>query len=126
MHHSDNKYVCVSIPVCDWRLICTNFNDLRSYEHDAMAISILRLRISTGNNNTSMRISILSQLIIHAPNVSILYVRRVYHLIGDMWLQHNRDYEVICVIRDIHPCAIQFTRYEQSLSIFLSLDFIWV
>ena len=121
-----NRYACISIPIFDLRLIRANFSDLRLYEHEAMAISVLRFSSHTVNNNTVIGISIISQVIIYFRDISIFYVRRVYYLIWYMWLQHNRDYELICVICDIQSCSFQFTRYAQIIFIFLYLEFVWV
>ena len=118
MQNSENRYACIFILICDWRLICANFNNLRSHEHDTIAIFILWLRICTGNKNTVICIWICLQVIRHAPDISILYVRRVHNWIQGMWLKHNRKYKVICVIHNIQTCAVQFTRYAQSLQYF--------
>ena len=83
-------------------------------------------RSHTGNNNTVIRISIRSQVKVHAPNISILYVRHIYDWIWYMWIQRNCYYEVICLIRDIQPCADQFTRYAQILLMFHYLELVWL
>ena len=61
-----------------------NLNILWSYEHCNVAISAVQLRSHMGNKNTVIHISIHSQIISHANNISILYVRRVYDWIRDM------------------------------------------
>ena len=120
---SSNRYTSISIPICAWQIICKNFNCLRSYEHNDMAISVLLLMIHTGNNSTVICISNWLQVIIHLRDIFIFYERRVYGWILDMWLQHNSGYKVICLIRDIYPWVIQFTWYAQILSIFIYLYF---
>ena len=74
-----NGYVCISIPICDWRLICANSKYLRLYNHNAMDISVLWLRSNTGNKNTVIHIWTHSRVIKHTRNISILYARRVYN-----------------------------------------------
>ena len=108
---SSNSYVCISIPIWNWQLICEMFNDLLSYKNNAMAISVLWLRIHTGNKNTVIQISTGLQVLIHTRNIFILYARHFYNWIRDIWLKQSCDYKVICFIRDIQTWYIQFTRY---------------
>ena len=110
----------------NWLIIRANLNDLRPYKHNAVSASFLRFRIHMGNKNSIISISTRSQVIIHMRNTSILYARRVYNWIWDMWLQCSRYYKVICAIHNIQTWAIQFTRYAQILLVFLYPYFLWV
>ena len=87
-----NRYVYIYIPIYNWQLTLTNFNDFLFYDHKAMDISILQLRSHTGNNNTVVCISTCSQVISHTHNISIIYVRHAYNWIKYMWIQHSRNY----------------------------------
>ena len=123
---SNNRYMCISIPMWDWQLIRDNFNDLWSYERNAMEWYVLRLKSHTGNKNTAIHIPTSLKVIIHVRDISILYVRRIYDWIREMWLKHSRSYNVIYVVCCIQPWNINFTWYAQSLSVFFSLELVWV
>ena len=72
-------YICISFPICDLQPIRVEFNNLRSYEHKDMDVSVLQMRIHTDNKNIVIHISTCLQVIKNALDNFILYLRRVYN-----------------------------------------------
>ena len=107
---SSNSYVCISIPILNWRLICAKLQNFMVDKHKDMATYVLRLSIYMGNNNIVIHILTCLQVICHAHNILILYEMRFYDWIQDKWLQHSCNYKATCFIRNIHPWAFKLTR----------------